>query len=90
MDHPEAVITPTFHRLKELSSVRSEVGVIEEDVRECVVVREAAKVESGKTVLPGGPLLLLLNVGVIQDATQDVEYCLEQVVLNHHSDPFTP
>ena len=68
----------------------SKVGIIEEDVRECVVVREAAKVESGKTVLPGGPLLLLLNVGVVEDTTENVEYCLKQVVLYHHSDPFTP
>ena len=90
MDHPEAVITPTVHRLEELSSVCSEVGIIEEDVRECVVVGEAAKVECGEAVLPGGPLLLLLYVGVIKDAAQDVEYCLEQVVLNHHSDSFTP
>ena len=54
------------------------------------MVGEAAKVESGEAVLPWSPLLLLLNVGVIEDAAENVEYCLEKIVLYHHSDPFTP
>ena len=68
----------------------SEVGIMEEDVLEGLVRGEAAEVEGGEVVLPRPPLLLLVDVGVVEERAQEVEDGAGQRVPHHQPHPLAP
>ena len=68
----------------------SEVGIMEEDVLEGLVRGEAAEVEGGEAVLPRPPLLLLVDVGVVEERAQEVEDGAGQRVPHHQPHPLAP
>ena len=68
----------------------AEVRIIEENLLEAGSGHQAAVVESGETEGPGLPVLLLRDVGLVQDLCQDVEHDEDKPAAEQGPAAFTP
>ena len=68
----------------------SEVRVVEEYFLQTGGGHQTAVVESGETEDPGLPVLLLGNVGLVQDLCQDVEHDEDKPAAEQGPAAFTP